>query len=132
MLIVTSVFASILTIIYIKLAWNVIALRGKNKVSLGSGGVSNLEKTIRAHGNFSEYSPIALILMGCLEINGAPWWFVTFWGLMFTIGRLLHAKGIHEDPPHFVNRIRGMKLTFNTLIGLIVSNLGWILLKLFF
>lgn len=130
MLIVTSIFASLLTIIYIKLAFNVISLREKNKVSLGSGGFSDLEKAIRAHGNFSEYVPLGLILMGCLELNGAPWWLVTFLGSTLTTGRVFHAKGINEEPPNFDNRIRGMKLTFNTLIGLILSNLGWVIFKL--
>ena len=130
MLIVTSVFASVLTAIYIKLAFNVISYREKNKVSLGSGGFSDLEKAIRAHGNFSEYVPIALILMGCLELNGAPWWLVAIFGLTLATGRIFHAMGIMEEPPKFDNRIRGMKFTFNTLMGLIAANLGWVIFKL--
>ncbi len=130
MLIVTSVFASVLTAIYVKLAFNVISYREKNKVSLGSGGFSDLEKAIRAHGNFSEYVPIALILMGCLELNGAPWWLVAIFGLTLVAGRIFHAIGIMEEPPKFDNRIRGMKFTFNTLMGLIVANLGWVIFKL--
>jgi uncharacterized membrane protein YecN with MAPEG domain len=130
MLIVTSVFASLLSTIYIKLTFSVISLRHKNEVSLGSGGFSDLEKAIRAHGNFSEYVPIALILMGCLEINGAPWWLVTFLGSTLTAGRVFHAMGIREDSTNFDNRIRGMKLTINTLMCLIACNLGWVIIKL--
>lgn len=130
MLIVTSVFSSLLSAIYIKLAFNVISLRHENKVSLGSGGSSDLEKAIRAHGNFSEYVPMSLILMGSLEINGAPWWLVTLWGSTLITGRIFHAMGISQDPPNINNRVRGMKFTINTLIGLIVSNLGWVIFKL--
>jgi uncharacterized membrane protein YecN with MAPEG domain len=130
MLIVTSIFASLLTIIYIRLAFNVISLRRKNKIPLGNGGFSDLEKAIRTHGNFSEYVPIALILMGCLELNGAPWWLVTLYGITLSMGRLFHAIGIKQEPESFENRIRGMKFTFSTLIALIATNLGWVVFKL--
>lgn len=130
MLIVTSIFAAFLTAIYIKLAFNVIKLRRKNKVPLGSGGINDLEKAIRAHGNFSEYVPIGLILLACLELNGAPWWLIVLFGTTLLIGRLFHANGINQEPESFDNRIRGMKLTFYTLIGLIVTNLGWVVFKL--
>ena len=130
MLIVTSIFASLLTIIYISLAFNVINLRRKNKIPLGSGGFSDLEKAIRTHGNFSEYVPIALILMGCLELNGAPWWLVALFGATLTVGRVFHAIGIQQEPESFENRIRGMKLTFITLVALIATNLSWVIFRL--
>lgn len=44
MLLITSVIAAALTLIFIKLSFNVIALRRKNKVSLGSGGHEDLEE----------------------------------------------------------------------------------------
>lgn len=131
MLIVTSIFASALTAIYIKLALNVIHLRGKNQVSLGSGGVDDLEKAIRAHGNFSEYVPISLILMGCLELNQAPWWLVSIFGLSLITGRVLHSLGMKDLPPDFRKRILGMKLTLNTLVALAAVNLGWVTFKFF-
>jgi len=130
MLVVTSIFAALLAAIYIRLAFNVISLRRKNKVPLGSGGLADLEKAIRAHGNFSEYVPIGLILLACLELNGAPWWLIAMFGTTLLIGRLFHAIGIKQEPESFDNRIRGMKFTFNTLIGLIVTNLAWVILKL--
>ena len=130
MLIVTSIFASLLAAIFLKLAFNVIHLRRKNKVPLGTGGFADLEKAIRAHGNFSENVPIALILMGTLELNGAPWWLVALFGSTLTIGRALHALGIYQEPKRFINRIRGMKFTFRTLMALIASNIGWVIFKL--
>ena len=33
-------------------------------------------------------------------------------------------------PPDFSQRVLGMKFTFNTLIALVVLNLGWTLYKL--
>ena len=132
MLLVTSLITSVLTIIFIKLSFAVIGLRRKNKVGLGSGGHEDLERAIRAQGNFAEYVPIGLILIACLELNGAPWWLVAFPGITLIIGRLIHAVGINEAPPNFSNRVLGMKFTFYTLIALVLMNLGWSLYKLIF
>ena len=125
MLLMTSIIAAILTIIFVKLSFAVIGLRRKNKVSLGSGGYDDLERAIRAQGNFAEYVPIGLILIACLELNGAPWWLVILPGIALIIGRLIHAKGINEPPPNFSSRVLGMKFTLGTLITLVILNVGW-------
>lgn len=130
MLLMTSIIAAILTIIFVKLSFAVIGLRRKNKVGLGSGGYDDLERAIRAQGNFAEYVPIGLILIACLELNGAPWWLVILPGIALIIGRLIHAKGINEPPPNFSSRVLGMKFTFGTLIALAILNVGWPLYSL--
>lgn len=130
MLLITSIITSILTIIFIKLSFAVIALRRKNQVGLGNGGHDNLERAIRAQGNFAEYVPFGIILIACLELNGAPWILVAIPGIALIIGRLIHAKGIHVPPPDFSKRVLGMKFTFYTLISLVVLNLGWALYRL--
>ncbi len=130
MLLVTSLIAVALTIVFIKLSFNVISLRRKNKVGLGNGGHEDLERAIRAQGNFAEYVPFGIILIACLELNGAPWWLVLVPGIFLIIGRLVHAKGINTPPPDFSLRVLGMKFTFNTLIALAGLNLCWTLYQL--
>ena len=130
MLLITSIIAAILTIIFIKLSFAVIGLRRKNKVGLGSGGHEDLERAIRTQANFAEYIPLGVILIACLELNGAPWWLVAIPGVSLIIGRLIHAKGMNTPPPDFSRRVLGMKFTFFTLIALVVLNLGWSLLYL--
>jgi uncharacterized membrane protein YecN with MAPEG domain len=130
MLLITSVIAAALTIIFVKLSFAVIGLRRKNKIGLGSGGIDDLERAIRAQGNFAEYVPFGIILIACLELNGAPWWLVAIPGITLIIGRLIHAVGINTPPPDFSKRVLGMMLTFGTLITLAVLNLGWALHKL--
>jgi len=129
MLLVTSIIASFLTMIFIRLSFAVIKLRRKNKVGLGSGGHEELERAIRAQANFAEYVPIGVILIACLELNGVPWWALVIPGLTLIVGRILHARGINTPPPDFSKRVLGMKFTFFSLIGLVVSNLGWSLYK---
>ena len=130
MLIVSSIIASALTIIFIRLSFAVISLRRKNKIGLGSGGHDDLERAIRAQGNFAEYAPFGIILIACLELNGAPWWLVAIPGITLIVGRLIHAVGINQPPPDFSKRVLGMKFTFNTLISLVILNIGWSLYKL--
>jgi uncharacterized membrane protein YecN with MAPEG domain len=89
-----------------------------------------MERAIRAQANFAEYVPIALILMACLEINGAPLWLIAILGITFVAGRVIHAQGMSQPPPHFRNRVIGMKFTITTLIMLVVFNLAWLLLQL--
>lgn len=126
MLLVTALFASILALMFVKLSFDVIGVRRKNKVALGDGGVDELERAIRAHGNFAEYVPLGLILIASLELNDAPLELIAPLGLLLVVGRYLHAKGINEPPPQFTNRVRGMKLTFAALVLSAVSNIAWV------
>ena len=130
MLLITSIIAAALTIIFIKLSFAVIGLRRKNKVGLGSGGHEDLERAIRTQGNFAEYVPLGIILIACLELNGAPWWLVATPGIALIVGRLIHAKGMNTPPPDFSKRVLGMQFTFFTLIALVALNLTWSLYRL--
>ena len=75
----TSIIASVSTIIVIKLSFAVIALRRNNKIGLGSGGSADLERAIRAQGDFAEYVPLGVIGFapalqdhGYQLVNGLP------------------------------------------------------------
>ena len=125
MLFITSIVASVLAVIFVRLSLAVIALRRKHRVSLGSGGHESLERAIRAQGNFAEYVPIGIILIACLELNRAPWWLVAIPAVALILGRLIHAQGINEPPINLTKRVLGMQLTLFTLIGLALINLGW-------
>jgi uncharacterized protein len=126
MLFVTPIIASILTMVFLQLSFAVIRLRRKNKVGLGTGGHDELERAIRAQGNFAEYVPMALILLFLFEFNGAPLWLVGILGASLIIGRVMHAKGIQQPPPHFRDRIIGMRFTIGTLIALVFFNVTWL------
>ena len=129
MLLITAIVAAVLTLILVKLSYAVIYLRRENKVSLGNGGNEALERAIRAQGNFAEYVPLGLILIACLELNGAPWWLVLMLGLSLIAGRVFHAQGINQSPPNFSKRVLGMKFTLRTLIALAIINSAWSLYK---
>ncbi len=93
---IIAFYAGILGFIYVGLTFLVIQIRRKDKVSLGDGGNEILNKRIRAHGNFMEYVPIALVLIFLAEWEGAPDLIVHILGLALIAGRLLHAAALLE------------------------------------
>ena len=123
---ITAVAASVLALVFIRLSLAVITLRRRHRVSLGSGGREDLERAIRAQGNFAEYVPLSVLLLACLEWNGAPWWLVAVPGVGVVLGRLFHARGIQDTPPRISRRVLGMQLTLASLLALAVLNLGWL------
>ena len=122
MLKLTAIYAAILTFVYVKLALNVINLRRQNEVSLGDGGRDDLQQAIRSHGNFSEYVPLGLILIGCLEANHIHWTIVLLLGGIFTTGRLYYAKAFLEPMLNMELRVKGMKYTLWGLQALAATN----------
>ncbi|MDF4652859.1 MAPEG family protein, partial [Vibrio parahaemolyticus] len=74
-----------------------------------------------AQSNATEYIPITLILMALLEFNSAyPTW-IHLTGIIFVIGRVIHAKGILKKD--LKKRIRGMQVTFLVILSLVVLNM---------
>lgn len=122
MLKLTAIYAAILTFVYVKLTLNVINLRRQNEVSLGDGGREDLQQAIRSHGNFTEYVPLGLILLGCLEANHIHWTIVLLLGGVFTTGRLFYAKAFLEATPNVDLRVKGMKFTLWGLQALAATN----------
>lgn len=121
MLPITSFFAGLFALYFVRLAIAVIRLRRANKVSLGAGGVAELEQAIRAHGNFAEYVPLGLILLGLSESHSVHPVLVAVLGGLFALGRVLHAQALSKANLKF--RVRGMILTFGTLITLAIVNI---------
>ena len=124
MLPITSLYAGLLAFIFLALAFRVIAFRRSNLVSLGDGDSKDLRQRSRAHGNFAEYAPIGLVLLACIELQGAPALAVHILGLMLFAGRLLHAAAFWVHPMIMKFRAFGMLLT---LIMIAASGAGLIL-----
>jgi uncharacterized membrane protein YecN with MAPEG domain len=102
-------------------AARVILQRVRHKVSLGDGGVEELERMIRVFGNHSEYVPLGLVLLLGLEFVQAPIWYMHLAGGMLLIGRILHAMGLSQSRKASGPRFIGMNLTF---ISILLSSVG--------
>ncbi|MDA0112445.1 MAPEG family protein [Vibrio sp. 2art] len=118
---ITALYANILAILIIWLAVQVIKQRRLNQIAYADGGVEALQITRSAQSNATEYIPITLVLMALLEFNSAyPTW-IHLTGIIFVIGRVIHAKGILKKD--LKKRIRGMQVTFLVILSLVVLNM---------
>ena len=121
---ITPVYAALLTALYLALSAHVIRGRIGGRVSLGDGGDEGLRARVRAHGNFAEYVPLALVLMMLAE-GRVPGLVVHAAGLALLAGRFCHAAGLLR-PGSFGLRGAGMMLTFASLaIGAVTCLPVW-------
>ena len=120
---ISSLYAALLALWIVWLSLQVIKLRRVKKVALGDGGEPELQTAIRAHGNATEYIPIALILLILLELNNAHPALLHLGGVAMLAGRLIHAKGLLTESVRY--RVLGMQVTIFTIIGLACLNLAY-------
>lgn len=123
MLPLTSLFICLATLWLIALAFAVIRLRRAHRQAIGDGQHDRLAYAIRAHGNYAEYVPFALLLLASAELNGTarPW--IAIGGSIFFAGRGIHSYAFLKSTQHLRDRVRGMKLTFLGLIFLVILNM---------
>lgn len=120
---ITGFYASLLAILYIGLAFNIIKLRRKFKVGIGDGGEKPLAAAVRIHGNFSEYIPLALILLACYELSDGFSLLLHVAGSALVLGRIMHASGLSSSIGVSKGRQVGMIATFLVLLILAIENI---------
>ena len=113
---ITSLYAALLALIFVFLSLSTIKTRRELKIPLGDGNNPKLTKLIRAHSNFAEYVPFALILIYMAETQGANKLFIHLLGITLLIGRSIHAYGISQLNENYKFRVSGMTMTFITII----------------
>jgi uncharacterized membrane protein YecN with MAPEG domain len=86
----TGVFA--LTVCVLSVA--VSLKRRELMVAYGDGGDRVLGARIRAHGNFIEYAPLALIALAMIEVTDGPPRLVWALAAAFLVARALHIVGM--------------------------------------
>ena len=69
---VVPFYAGIFALIYIFLGMRASRLRTGANTMIGHGNDPRLERAIRAHGNFGEYVPFILLMLGFAEFPAAP------------------------------------------------------------
>jgi uncharacterized membrane protein YecN with MAPEG domain len=93
----TALWAGLLAVIYVIIGMRIPPLRRRHRVSLSDGGHPDLATAVRVHGNFAENTPLALVLMALLELNGLPAWAIHGLGVTLTAGRLLNWRGLRAN-----------------------------------
>ncbi len=86
-------------------------------MTIGTGGIAELERSIRVHANFAEYVPFALLLLAMAELRGLPAPVLHLLCGCLVVGRLLHAWSVSQPREDTRIRVSGMVLTHTALIG---------------
>jgi len=113
---VTAVYAAILALLGAVLTVNVIVNRVRHKVDSGDGGVPAMTRAIRAHANFAEQAPMAVIVIAFVEAAGAGALFVNLLGGALVVARLASAGTLNRSLG--VTRLRQIGAS---LTGLVVA-----------
>jgi uncharacterized membrane protein YecN with MAPEG domain len=116
---ITILYAGLLGLISIGLAVTIGRVRGRTGVSIGDGGNVEVVVAMRRHANFVEVVPLALILIGLLELNGVGNAAIHGLGAALVVARICHAIGYSTSDSLLTLRIIGA--AGSTLITLIAS-----------
>ena len=85
---------------------------------LGDGGDPDLQRAIRVHANFIEYTPFALLLLLLVEMTTANALVVHAFGIALVVSRALHAQGLGATAGYSRGRYLGTLGTWVVITGL--------------
>ena len=91
---VTSAVAALAAVSLVALSVSVSLRRKKVGVKIGFSDDPILMRRIRAQGNFTEYVPLALIVLALAEYRQAPFALLLAIVGLLVLGRCLHFAGI--------------------------------------
>ena len=111
---ITTIVAAIAGLMLVILGLTAGLRRAKTDISLGTDGDAILLQRVRAHGNFTEYTPIALILLALVEMSGGSATQAWTIGGLLLVGRALHATGLIFSV--LPGRVLGMLMTLASIL----------------
>ena len=111
---VTPLYAGLLTLLFLFLSIRVARLR--KRIAFGDDGDVNVARVIRAQANFAEYVPLALLMMGFLEVTRYSIYLLHALGITLLIARLIHGAALSLGWQQRFGRFTGASLTFIVLL----------------
>ncbi len=114
----TLLFAAIFAVLHVIFTVRVGFYRFTNNINMGDGGDKVLFNRIRAHGNFTENVPIALLLLLLNNLNGLEHGTLMILGWILVVGRCLHYVMIVTRSLPIVLRPISMVMTLGTILAM--------------
>ena len=119
---ITGFFASLLGLLLVILSVIVIKARNQYKIILGDNNNYQMQRHIRGHANFVEYTPVFLILLALLDYMQFSTLGLYLLGIFFVTARIFHAYGVmfaeyisQGKPVNIHYRVMGMMGTFGCI-----------------
>jgi len=113
-MVITPLYAGVLALFFLMLSWRVIQFR-QHGIPLGDGGDPRMLRRIRAHGNFAEYVPLILVMMGFMEMGHTSVYVLHALGIGLLVSRFLHGYALSFTDRFRFGRTWGAALTFAVL-----------------
>jgi len=111
-------YAALLGLLLIALSVNVVLARRRYHVGLGVGTEEGMQLAVRVQANFTEYVPLAVVLLVLAELTGLPIAAVHVAGILLMTSRVLHAWGLAHSPGRTFGRFYGTAGTWLVITGL--------------
>ena len=122
--VISGLYISLTAILMVALAMRVVKLRRKHKIGLGSADNKELQLATRVHANLIENAPIAMALLLVAELNGLSSIYLHLLGMVWIIGRILHAVGLTRGRGGYhLGRFWGGLLTWLVMLILAIANI---------
>jgi len=124
---VTALYAGILGLMAIAVAFPAGSLRGKLNIPIGDGGNMELIRCMRRQANFIEWVPLVLILIGLLEMSGVSKTAIHVLGAGLVVARVCHALDFRANTMQAPGRAFGA--AGSALITVVASI--WLIVRYF-
>lgn len=112
----TPLYAAALALLFVAISVRTLRLRRHLRIVIGDGANETMLRAMRAHANFAEYTPLALLLIFFVELQAQATWLIHLLCLSLVIGRLSHAHGVSRSPENHLYLVFGMAMTFSAII----------------
>jgi uncharacterized membrane protein YecN with MAPEG domain len=108
-------WAGLLGLLFLVLSVLVGRQRRRAGIGIGHGGDAQLERAIRVHGNFAEYTPIVLVLLLLLALSGWGSLYIHILAAIYFAARIAHAVGLWQSSGVTPGRAIGLVGTWGVL-----------------
>ena len=115
---ITMLYAGLCAILVVLLGLRVVQFRFRHKIGIGDGGNPDLMRRVRAHANAIENLPLALLLLGGMELNGFPGPLVHAFGATLFVSRAAHAWGLSHRAGLSRGRFLGTLFTWLLMLAM--------------
>jgi uncharacterized protein len=112
---VTSLFVGLFALLQVPMTLVVALRRARTKIQFSDGGDAPLLRQMRAHANFVETVPMALLAMAAAEYSGAHRSLLVAGGLALLCGRLTHYLALVRSG-FGIGRVIGMVFTLVPMV----------------